>query len=119
MIEMNSSVYMLTLMTFIFSTNNPILCDQELWKKDMTDEIYIENSNEGFDHVNLTCDKSFVKFQIKMDTDEFGNFDGVIYTRGSFSSAKPPCFYDAKGNDGENVKLEFKINECQLEKGKH
>jgi hypothetical protein len=85
----------------------------------MTDEIYIENSNEGFQHVNLTCAKNLVSFAIKMDVDEFGNFDGVVYTRGSFSSAKPPCYYDATGADNEKVKLEFQPTECHLEKGKN
>ena len=32
-----------------------VMCEQELWEKDMTKEIYIENSNEGFEFVNLTC----------------------------------------------------------------
>ena len=35
-------------------------CDEELWKKDMTDEIYIETSHEGFEYVNLTCSKDKV-----------------------------------------------------------
>jgi hypothetical protein len=30
-------------------------CEQQLWEKDMTEEIYITASNEGFEYVNLTC----------------------------------------------------------------
>jgi hypothetical protein len=48
-----------TLTSFIFVG---VLSDQELWEKDMTKEIYIENSNEGFEYVNLTCTNDKVTF---------------------------------------------------------
>ena len=37
-------------------------CDDEIWKKDMTEEIYIATSHEGFEYVNLTCSKEKVTY---------------------------------------------------------
>ena len=52
-----------------------------------------------------------------MDDDpEWGPFDGVFYTRGSFSKGKPPCFFDALGAKNEIVKLSFGLSECQIAK---
>jgi hypothetical protein len=39
-------------------------CDDEIWKKDMTEEIYIATSHEGFEYVNLTCSKEKVHDKI-------------------------------------------------------
>ena len=52
----------------------------DLWEKDMSDEIYIEASNEGFTSINLSCGNKRMVVEVKMEED----FDGVIYTRGSF-----------------------------------
>ena len=48
----------------------------------MSEEIYIEASHEGFSSVKLTCGKKRMVVEVKMDED----FDGIIYTRGSFMS---------------------------------
>jgi hypothetical protein len=45
------------------------------------------------------------------DVPEFGAFDGIFYTRGSFLTAKPPCFFDAKGTKNEKVQLTFRCFE--------
>lgn len=54
----------------------------ETWEKDMSDEIYIEASHEGFESVNLSCGNKRMVVEVKMEED----FDGIIYTRGSFMS---------------------------------
>ena len=54
----------------------------DLWEKDMSDEIYIESSFEGFNYVKLACGKKRMIVDIEMEDD----FDGIIYTRGSFMS---------------------------------
>ena len=56
------------------------LVEGEVWQKDMTDEVYIEASTEGFRSVQLTCGRKRMVVEIDMEDD----FDGVIYTRGSF-----------------------------------
>ena len=55
---------------------------QETWEKDMSDEIYIEASHEGFESINLSCGNKRMVVTVKMEED----FDGIIYTRGSFMS---------------------------------
>ena len=59
-----------------------LLARAETWEKDMSDEIYIEASHEGFSSVQLSCGKKRMVVEVKMDED----FDGIIYTRGSFMS---------------------------------
>lgn len=54
----------------------------ETWEKDMSDEIYIEASHEGFESINLSCGNKRMVVEVKMEED----FDGIIYTRGSFMS---------------------------------
>ena len=56
------------------------LCEGEVWEKDMSEDIYIEASHDGFTAVELSCGKKNMVVEVKMEED----FDGVIYTRGSF-----------------------------------
>ena len=42
---------------------------EELWKKDMTDEVYIEASVEGLKELHLECTKTQMKVKI-----ELGNY---------------------------------------------
>ena len=69
-------------MTPLFLLNILLLARAETWEKDMSDEIYIESSHEGFSSVQLSCGKKRMVVEVKMDDD----FDGIIYTRGSFMS---------------------------------
>ena len=52
----------------------------ETWEKDMSEEIYIEASHEGFTEVSLACGRKRMVAEVKMEDD----FDGIMYTRGSF-----------------------------------
>ena len=52
----------------------------EVWEKDMSEDIYIEASHDGFRSVELSCGRKSMVVEVKMEED----FDGVIYTRGSF-----------------------------------
>ena len=56
------------------------VCEGEVWEKDMSEEIYIEASHEGFEGVELSCGRKSMVVEVKMEED----FDGVIYTRGGF-----------------------------------
>ena len=58
------------------------VCEGEVWEKDMSEEVYIEASQEGFTEVVLSCGRNSMVVEVKMEED----FDGVIYTRGSFMS---------------------------------
>ena len=59
-----------------------VLVKTETWEKDMSDEICIEASHEGFRSIQLSCGKKRMVVEVKMEED----FDGIIYTRGSFMS---------------------------------
>ena len=54
----------------------------EVWQKDMSDEVYIEASHEGFTAVELVCTATNMEVTVHMEED----FDGIIYTRGSYMS---------------------------------
>ena len=54
----------------------------ETWEKDMSEEIYIEASHEGFRQIKLSCGNKRMVVSVEMEED----FDGIIYTRGSFMS---------------------------------
>ena len=48
----------------------------------MSEEIYIEASHEGFRQIKLSCGNKRMVVSVEMEED----FDGIIYTRGSFMS---------------------------------
>jgi len=50
--------------------------------------------------------------------DHVEDYDGVVYTRGSYSMGKRPCFYDAKGYVNEELSLEWSFDECKTKKRK-
>ena len=85
-----------------------MMVSSETWEKDMSEEIYIEASNEGFTEVRLTCGKKRMVVEVLMEED----FDGVIYTRGSFMSKPKDCYYDADG--GTDHKLKIPFDKCGL-----
>ena len=72
----------MTPLLLLLLLNIILLARAETWEKDMSEEIYIEASHEGFSSVKLTCGKKRMVVEVKMDED----FDGIIYTRGSFMS---------------------------------
>ena len=87
---MEYSIIVLLLSTFLGFSHS----DQEIWEKDMSNEVYIEGSTEGFEKVRVTCDsakKSLTVSVVLSDPD----FAGIFYTRGSFKAAAPPCYFDA------------------------
>ncbi len=90
-----------------------ILCEEQLWEKDASNDVYIEASREGFESVTLKClPEDEMEVEVKLEED----FDGVFYTRGSYSEAKPPCYLDADG--GTTIKLKFGLNECKTKTSK-
>ena len=43
-------------------------------------------------------------------------FEGIFYTRGSYKSGKPPCYFDATGD--ESAKLEIPLDKCKNKRDK-
>ena len=87
-----------------------LVVSAETWEKDMSEEIYIEASSEGFTEVKLTCGAKRMVVEVNMEDD----FDGIIYTRGSFMSKPKGCFYDAE--DGTSHTLKIPFDKCDVKK---
>ena len=80
-----------------------LVVSAETWEKDMSEEIYIEASSEGFTGVKLTCGKKRMVVEVNMEED----FEGIIYTRGSFMSKPKGCFYDAEEGTSHTLKIPY------------
>merc|ERR1711971_699363 len=89
----------------------------KLWEKDMSQEVYIEASVEGLKGLHFQCFKDKMKVTVEL-ADHVEDYDGVVYTRGSYSMGKGPCFYDAKGTPNEELSLEWSFDECKTKKRK-
>ena len=68
------------LVVTVLMTTLSLAAQAETWEKDMSEEIYIEASHEGFTEVSLACGRKRMVVEVKMEDD----FDGIMYTRGSF-----------------------------------
>ena len=71
---------MQSLLVTVLVTTLSLAAQAETWEKDMSEEIYIEASHEGFTEVSLACGRKRMVVEVKMEDD----FDGIMYTRGSF-----------------------------------
>lgn len=89
----------LTILTFVTG-------ESEIWNKDMSEEVYIEASHEGYKSVDLKCTEKGM--EVKVVTDE--DFDGVIYTRGSYMDRPKECFLDPIG--GLTHHLSIPLDKC-------
>ncbi|XP_076041671.1 uncharacterized protein LOC143025613 [Oratosquilla oratoria] len=79
----------------------------EEWKQDLTQEFSIGVTTTGYSRAVLDCEEKHMAFVITL-TD---NFEGVLYTRGSFHSKKGPCYLNVKS--GKEFALKFGYDECQ------
>lgn len=78
----------------------------------------IGEATSGYEKVHLRCGSSSMQVDITLDEDTFDDFQGVIYTRGSFHKKQAPCFIDAedtksRSNNGKSFTLKFPLNKCQ------
>lgn len=76
------------------------------WKEDLTNYVRIGVRDAGYSKVVLDCEDENMAFVIRMEKD----FEGVVYTRGSFHSRQGPCFLDAEG--GTEFVLKFSYKDC-------
>ncbi|KAL1132365.1 hypothetical protein AAG570_010320 [Ranatra chinensis] len=63
-------------------------------------------SVEGYQRVDLKC--LWDTMEVSVATDE--EFQGVIYTRGSYSARKPPCFMDP--TRGKKFRMKIPLDSC-------
>jgi len=76
------------------------------WHQDLTNEINIGVSGSGYSRVILDCDADHMAFIVHLEEE----FQGVIYTRGTFHSKNKPCFTDA--TNGKEFALKFAYKDC-------
>ncbi|KZC08845.1 hypothetical protein WN55_11348, partial [Dufourea novaeangliae] len=82
---------------------------EEIWQQDLSMDMQIEASTEGFDQVSLRCGAE--KMIVDLKTSD--NFSGVIYTQGSFYSRQSPCFFDPL--HGGNYTMNIPFDQCKTE----
>merc|ERR1711971_877116 len=80
--------------------------ESEIWEKDMSKDVYIEASREGYKAVDLKCKKEGMEVVINTDED----FEGVIYTRGSYMDRPAECFLDP--SSGLSHTLTIPLDKC-------
>ncbi|XP_073985151.1 uncharacterized protein [Rhodnius prolixus] len=81
----------------------------ELWEQDLTNEITIGPSTEGYKNVDLKCSAESMSIQIEMEDD----FTGVLYIKGNYLNKKFPCFVDV--NSGTKFKMKIPFDQCNVE----
>ncbi|XP_031829879.2 uncharacterized protein LOC116425832 [Nomia melanderi] len=82
---------------------------EEIWQQDLSMDMQIEASTDGFDGVNLRCGAEKMVVDLKTSDD----FSGVIYTQGSFYSRQSPCFLDS--NHGGNFTINIPFDQCNTQ----
>lgn len=83
------------------------------WKEDLSNHVRIGVSDAGYSRVVLDCEDENMAFVIRLEED----FEGVIYTRGSFHTRRGPCFLDASG--GKEFALKFSYKDCSTKYDDH
>ncbi|KAG0725096.1 hypothetical protein GWK47_000451 [Chionoecetes opilio] len=76
------------------------------WKEDLGNHVRIGVRDAGYSRVVLDCEDDHMAFVIRLEED----FEGVVYTRGSFHTGHGPCFLDASG--GKEFALKFSYKDC-------
>ncbi|XP_071519479.1 uncharacterized protein [Panulirus ornatus] len=76
------------------------------WKQDLSNELHIGVRDGGYSRAVLDCEGDHMAFVISLEEE----FEGVVYTRGSFHSRRGPCFLDA--TSGKEFALKFSYKDC-------
>ncbi|KAK8741089.1 hypothetical protein OTU49_002490 [Cherax quadricarinatus] len=76
------------------------------WREDLSNKVSIGIRDAGYTRAVLDCGDDHMAFVITLKE----NFEGVLYTRGSFHTRRGPCFLDATG--GKEFALKFGYKDC-------
>ncbi|KAL9698593.1 hypothetical protein quinque_002034 [Culex quinquefasciatus] len=82
--------------------------EESLFEQDLGDQFKIDASTRGLQKVNLRCGADSMRVELKTEED----FDGVMYTRGSFYKQSEPCFVKPK-RAGKTLEMKFNLDQCQ------
>ncbi|XP_011869052.1 PREDICTED: uncharacterized protein LOC105562655 isoform X2 [Vollenhovia emeryi] len=83
---------------------------EEIWQQDLSKDMRIGASTEGYDRVGLRCGAERMTVEFKTTED----FSGVIYTQGSFHSREPSCFIDPVR--GRSFTMSIPLHKCDTER---
>ncbi|CAK9818684.1 hypothetical protein ANTQUA_LOCUS9901 [Anthophora quadrimaculata] len=83
---------------------------EEIWEQDLSMEMQIGASTEGYEKVALYCGAN----EMAVELQTYPDFSGVIYTQGSFHSRQSPCFLDPV--HGGTFVINIPFDECATEK---
>ncbi|KAL6261255.1 hypothetical protein P5V15_008778 [Pogonomyrmex californicus] len=102
---------MRSILLLTFLTNARLMGNaEEIWQQDLSKDMRIGSSTEGYDRVGLRCGAEKMTVELKTTKD----FSGVIYTQGSFYSREPSCFLDPVR--GRSFTMSIPLNKCDTER---
>ncbi|XP_011061044.1 PREDICTED: uncharacterized protein LOC105149967 isoform X2 [Acromyrmex echinatior] len=102
---------MRTILLLTFLANTKLMSNaEEIWQQDLSKDMQIGASTDGYDRVGLRCGAERMTVELKTTED----FSGVIYTQGNFYSREPSCFLDPVR--GRSFTMSIPLNKCDTEK---
>ncbi|XP_018344477.1 PREDICTED: uncharacterized protein LOC108749935 [Trachymyrmex septentrionalis] len=102
---------MRSILLLTFLANTKLMSNaEEIWQQDLSKDIQIGASTDGYDRVGLKCGAERMTIELKTTED----FSGVIYTQGNFYSREPSCFLDPVR--GRSFTMSIPLNKCDTER---
>ncbi|KAK2727072.1 hypothetical protein QYM36_007803 [Artemia franciscana] len=84
---------------------------QGIWREDLSNRINIGAPTDGYHRVQLNCNDNSISVAVVTEND----FDGVIYTRGSFYGRSEKCFQEGRFGQTDYY-FDFEFDECNVKK---
>jgi hypothetical protein len=107
--EENDGIVLLTKIVINFAI---IFYLTGIFQTDIGDQMTIGLSDKGYKSVQLRCGSGSMLIELKTEED----FDGVIYTRGSFYDKNSPCFLDPATSKRRSFSIKFPLDQCNTQK---
>ena len=82
-----------------------------IWREDLSNRINIGAPTDGYHRVQLDCNDNSISVAVVTEND----FDGVIYTRGSFYGRSEKCFQEGRFGQTDYY-FDFEFDECNVKK---
>ncbi|XP_018310489.1 uncharacterized protein [Mycetomoellerius zeteki] len=102
---------MRSILLLTFLANAKLMSNaEEIWQQDLSKDMQIGASTDGYDRVGLRCGAERMTVELKTTED----FSGVIYTQGNFYSREPSCFLDPVR--GRSFTMSIPLNKCDTER---
>ncbi|XP_052890337.1 uncharacterized protein LOC128298609 [Anopheles moucheti] len=92
----------------VFAKKDDNKPEESLFEQDLGDQFKIDASTQGLQKVNLRCGADSMRIELKTEED----FQGVMYTRGSYYKQTKPCFVKPE-RAGRTLEMKFNLDQCQ------